>query len=145
MSSSELRAYINFTRLTKPSKSHQLELVYHENYPLVSHVYLIHPVLSYLLPEFIDHPLGWEGLPPHRCKVLFLGACLDPGAPVMFVTEYMPRGPDRRLRMWPSDGKMRGFHVERWQNKYGMTMHAWDMVGIEWDIWSSHGYSLISW
>ena len=26
------------------------------------------------------------------CQVLFLGACLDPGAPVMFVTEYMPRG-----------------------------------------------------
>ena len=25
-------------------------------------------------------------------EVLFLGACLDPGAPVMFVTEYMPRG-----------------------------------------------------
>lgn len=27
-----------------------------------------------------------------RHEVLFLGACLDPGAPVMFVTEYMPRG-----------------------------------------------------
>lgn len=26
------------------------------------------------------------------CQVLFLGACLDPGAPVMFVTEYMPKG-----------------------------------------------------
>lgn len=28
----------------------------------------------------------------HPDLVLFLGACLDPGAPVMFVTEYMPRG-----------------------------------------------------
>ena len=26
------------------------------------------------------------------CQVLFLGACLHPGAPVMFVTEYMPKG-----------------------------------------------------
>lgn len=44
----------------------------------------------------------FENLPPrsepgfHRkaddCQVLFLGACLDPGAPVMFVTEYMPKG-----------------------------------------------------
>lgn len=25
-------------------------------------------------------------------EVLFLGACLDPGHPVMFVTEYMPNG-----------------------------------------------------
>lgn len=28
----------------------------------------------------------------HPDLVLFLGACLDPGAPVMFVTEYMPKG-----------------------------------------------------
>eukprot|EP00435_Cladocopium_sp_Y103_P043332 s2710_g12.t1 len=28
----------------------------------------------------------------HPDLVLFLGACLDPGSPAMFVTEYMPRG-----------------------------------------------------
>ena len=29
---------------------------------------------------------------PLTAQVLFLGACLQPGEPVMFVTEYMPKG-----------------------------------------------------
>ena len=47
----------------------------------------------------------------HPDLVLFLGACLDPGAPVMFVTEFMPRGDVEKYMYHMRATKQQAFHI----------------------------------
>ncbi|CAK9011549.1 Integrin-linked protein kinase 1 (Ankyrin protein kinase 1) [Durusdinium trenchii] len=46
----------------------------------------------------------------HPDLVLFLGACLDPGQPVMFVTEYMPKGDVERYMAQMRDKKQVAYY-----------------------------------